>query len=128
MICGSIGSELKVAGEAETWGLAGFKRGLHVAGEGGEFDEVANTQDGRADGENAAVHHDVAVVDELTGRGDAAGKAEPEDNVVETPFEKAYETFDPIGLLESARIADEAAELLFAEAIVEEELLLFSEL
>ena len=68
------------------------------------------------------------MVDELTSRGHAAGKAEPEDDVVETSFEEAYETFDPIGLLERACVADEAAELLFAEAVVKENLLLFAEL
>jgi hypothetical protein len=74
------------------------------------------------------VDHDVAVVDELTGGGDAAGKAEPEDNVIETSFEEAYETFDPIGLLEGAGVAYEATQLLLAQAIVEEKLLLFAQL
>lgn len=68
------------------------------------------------------------MVDELTSRGHAAGKAEPEDNVIEASFEKAYETFDPIGLLERAGVADEAAQLLLAQAVVEEKLLLFAEL
>ncbi len=128
VIGGAFGGELEIAGQGEPRRLAGFDGGLHVGGEGGEFDEVADTQDGRADGEDAAVDHDVAMADELSSRGDAAREAETEDDVVEPSFEQADEAFDPVGLLEGAGVADEPAKLLFAEAVMEEELLFFAKL
>jgi hypothetical protein len=84
----SFGGKLQVAGQSEAGRLAGLEGGLHVAGESGEFDEVAYPKDSGANGEDAAVHHDMSIVDELTGGGDAAGKAEPEDDVVEPAFEQ----------------------------------------
>ncbi len=108
--------------------LAGFERGLHIAREFGEPDEVANAEDGRADGKDAAVDHDVAVADELAGRCNTAREAEAEDDVVETAFEQADEAFDPVGLLEGAGVADETAKLLLTQAVVEEKLLLFAKL
>ncbi len=62
----------------------------------------------------------------MTGCCHAAGEAEAEDDVIEATLEEADKAFDPVGLLEGAGAPNEAAELLFAEAVVEEQLFYFS--
>jgi len=126
VVGGACSCELQEAGHGEARKQARLYGGLHVGRVFGETDEVADAQDCGANGEDATVDEDVAVVDELASGGNAAGKAEPEDDVVQTAFEQTDEAFDPVGFLEGLGVADEAAELLFAETVVEEELLFFA--
>ena len=119
---------LEEAGEGEPGGLTRVEGGLHGGGVLGEADGVSDAEDGGTDGEDAAVDHDVSVGDELAGGGHGAGEAEAEYDVVDAALEETDEIFDPVGGLDAAGIADEAAELLLAEAVVEEELLLLFEL
>jgi hypothetical protein len=119
---------LEKAGERKARVLTRLNGGLHRGGVLGEADGVSDAEDGGADGEDAAVDHDVSVGDELAGGGHGAGEAETEDDVVNAALEQADEVFDPVGGLDTAGVTDKAAELLFAEAVVEEELLLLLEL
>lgn len=119
--------ELEVAGQGQAGCVAGGL-GHGSGGVVGKADEGAGAQGGAADGHDLAIDQDVAVADQLACRRDAACEAEAEDDVVQAQFQEGDEGFNPVGGVHAACGADEAAQLLFAEAVVEEELLLFTEL